>query len=123
MAEDRPLRQVVGAMALQAAFNDRRFPQLTLKEWPSVEIEISVLTPFRPVAGAAEIQIGRDGVVVEKNGRSAVFLPQVAVEQGWSREEMLGHLCQKAGLDSEDWRSGARLSTFQAVVFGETGRR
>jgi len=123
MAEDRPLRQVVGAMALQAAFNDRRFPQLTLKEWPGIEIEISVLTPFRPVAGAAEVQIGRDGVVLEKGGRSAVFLPQVAVEQGWSREEMLSQLCLKAGLGADDWRKGAKLSTFQAVVFGETGRR
>ena len=123
MAEDRPLRQVVGAMALQAAFSDRRFPQLTLQEWPGVEIEISVLTPFRPVAGPAEIQIGRDGVVLEKGGRSAVFLPQVAVEQSWSREEMLGQLCKKAGLEAEDWRSGARLSIFQAVVFGETDHR
>ncbi|MDD5718173.1 MAG: AMMECR1 domain-containing protein, partial [Candidatus Krumholzibacteria bacterium] len=51
--------------------------------------------------------------------RSAVFLPQIASEQGWSREEMLAHLCRKAGLPADAWREGAQLLTFQADVFGE----
>jgi AmmeMemoRadiSam system protein A len=120
MAEDQPLAQVVGAMALQAALNDQRFPALQPAELPQCEIEISVLTPFRPISGPQAIKIGRDGVVLRKAGRSAVFLPQVAPEQGWDREQMLEQLCRKAGLPAGSWREGAQLFTFQAEVFGES---
>lgn len=123
MAEDEPLGQVVGAMALQAAFNDRRFPPLRAGELDEVEIEISVLSLARDVAGPDEIVLGRDGVVLRKSGRSAVFLPQVASEQGWNRSELLSALSRKAGLPADAWREGARLSVFQAEVFSEPARQ
>lgn len=119
MAEDRPLCQVVGEMALNAAFQDRRFRPLAAAELPQCEIEISVLTPFREVDGPEQILVGRDGVLIRKDGRSAVFLPQVAPEQGWNREQMLEHLCQKAGLPSDAWKEDTRFFTFQATVFSE----
>jgi len=119
MADDLPLCQVVGRMALQAAFNDQRFAPLKGEELKGVEIEISVLTPFRPVDGPGDIVVGRDGVVLRKSGRSAVFLPQVATEQGWNRDEMLSRLCRKAGLEETAWRQGASFFTFQAQVFSE----
>lgn len=119
MAEDLPLAQCVGRMALQAAFNDHRFPRLSRKEWPDVHLEISVLTPFRKVEGVNAIQLGRDGILLEKGGHSAVFLPQVAQEQGWSLEETLTHLSAKAGLEPNAWRSGTTFFTFQAQVFSE----
>ncbi|MEZ4524510.1 MAG: AMMECR1 domain-containing protein [Desulfobacterales bacterium] len=68
---------------------------------------------------AGQILVGRDGVQIRKDGRSAVFLPQVAPERGWDREQMLGHLCQKAGLASDAWKENARFFTFQANVFSE----
>jgi hypothetical protein len=123
MSEDLPLYQVVGYCALQSAFNDRRFPPLEPEELSAVEIEISVLTPYKRINGYQEIQIGRDGVVIEKDGRSAVFLPQVAVEQGWSRDEMLEHLSLKAGLPRDAWKKNAVFRTFQATVFGESEHR
>ena len=123
MAQDLPLCQVVGYCALQAAFNDRRLTPVELDELSDIEIEISVLTPYRPVDGYQDIRIGRDGVVIQKNGRSAVFLPSVAVEQGWSREEMLSHLSVKAGLPSDAWKKDATFYTFQAVVFSESEAR
>jgi len=119
MTPDRPLANLVGAMALQAAFEDPRFGPVTLKELPDLEIEISVLTPMQPVAGPEAIVVGRDGVLLKKGGRSAVFLPQVAPEQGWEREEMLDHLAMKAGLPAGAWKEGSQFSTFQALVFGE----
>jgi hypothetical protein len=119
MAPDRPLAALVSAMALQAAFEDPRFGPVTLKELPDLEIEISVLTPMKPVSGPEAIIIGRDGVLLQKGKRSAVFLPQVAPEQGWGRDEMLNHLAMKAGLPAGAWREGAQFSTFQALVFGE----
>jgi len=119
MGEDRPLYRVVSETALKSAFSDRRFAPLTLEEWGEIAIEISVLTPRRRVAKPGDIVVGRDGVVIEKDGRSAIFLPQVAPEQGWSREEMLDHLCAKAGLPGGCWKKEARLFVFQADVFHE----
>ena len=120
MIPDRPLAILVSMMALQAAFEDHRFRPLTLDELPKIEIEISVLTPMQPVSGPGEIEVGRDGVLFQKGNSSAVFLPQVAPEQGWGRDEMLSNLCQKAGLQADAWREGGgSFSTFQAEVFGE----
>ncbi|MCL5033925.1 MAG: AmmeMemoRadiSam system protein B [Bacteroidetes bacterium] len=118
MDEDRPLSTVVGAMALQAAFNDPRFRSLSADELRQIEIEISVLTPIAKVGSAADIVLGRDGVVLKKGDKQAVFLPQVAKETGWSREVFLDQLCYKAGLNAGDWKK-ADLFTFQADVFSE----
>jgi AMMECR1 domain-containing protein len=74
---------------------------------------------MKPVARATDIVPGRDGVVIQKDGRSAVFLPQVAVEQGWGLGEMLDNLCIKAGLPRKAWESGGKFLVFQADVFSE----
>ncbi len=117
---DFPLARAVGAMAIQAAFNDTRFQQLAQNELQDVEIEISVLTPMKPIAKAEDIVVGRDGVVIFKSGKSAVFLPQVAVEQKWGRAEMLSNLCLKAGLAPDSWKQGTQFFVFQAIVFDES---
>ncbi|KQC11165.1 MAG: hypothetical protein APR62_10445 [Smithella sp. SDB] len=117
---DEPLGKIVGTMAIQAAFNDVRFNPLTADELNETEIEISVLTPIKPVAGATDIVIEWDGVLLNKKGHQAVFLPQVATEQKWNRDELLDNLCRKAGLETGCWKKEARLSTFQAVVFSES---
>jgi hypothetical protein len=119
MAEDQPLYRVVGAMALQAAFNDRRFAPIAEHELSEIDVEVSVLTPRRRVAGPAAVVLGRDGVGLQKAGRSAVFLPQVPGEQGWDVDQTLEGLCRKAGLPQGCWRDGAELYTFQADVFHE----
>jgi AmmeMemoRadiSam system protein B/AmmeMemoRadiSam system protein A len=120
MAEDMPLCRTVCGMALMAAFEDQRFQPVAADEMKDIEIEISALTPFKPIPDASRIVLGRDGVVIRKQGRSAVFLPQVATEQGWTRDEMLDQLCRKAGLPFGSWRQNAELFTFQAVVFSES---
>jgi AmmeMemoRadiSam system protein A len=120
MTADEPLGKVIGAMAFHAAFNDTRFSPLTADELKDIEIEISVLTPMKQVAGVADIVVGRDGVLLSKDDHRAVFLPQVATEQRWNREEMLDNLCRKTGLETGCWKKGAQFSTFQAVVFSES---
>ena len=119
MIPDKPLHELVGAVALQSALEDPRFRPVTFDELKELEIEISVLTPMAPVPNAGHIVVGRDGVLIRKGGRSAVFLPQVAPEQGLGRDNMLEHLCYKAGLPPGSWKEGAELLTFQAIVFGE----
>ncbi len=117
---DIPLGQLVGAMALKAAFEDRRFPPLQLDELEKIEIEISLLTPLEKVQGAEEIVPGRDGVWMFKGDRSAVYLPHVATDQGWDRVQLLDHLCLKAGLPVGSWRKDADLYTFRAEVISES---
>ena len=120
MIPDRPLAVLVSMMAIQAAFEDPRFRPVTIDEMPKLSIEISVLTQMQPVSGPEKIEVGRDGVLFQKGRSSAVFLPQVAPEQGWGRDEMLCNLCEKAGLQADAWKEGgACFSTFQAEVFGE----
>ena len=110
---DEPLCKIVGVMAIQAAFNDPRFNPLTADELKDIEIEISVLTPMKQVAGVSDIVVGRDGVLLSKNAHHAVFLPQVATEQGWSREEMLDNLCLKAGLETGCWKKERNFQHFR----------
>jgi AmmeMemoRadiSam system protein A len=120
---DAPLCRLVGAMAINAAIGDPRFMPVQADELPGIDIEISVLTRLKEVKQVEDIAIGRDGVVLTKGGKSALFLPQVAPEQGWDRPTMLDHLCNKAGMERGCWREGARFATFQAIVFGEDARR
>ncbi|MCU0916351.1 MAG: AmmeMemoRadiSam system protein B [Planctomycetes bacterium] len=115
----RPLYKSVLTNAIYAAFADRRFPQLQKDEYDRIKVEISALTPPAPVASWRDIRIGIDGVVLQKDGHSAVFLPQVAPEQGWDLETTLQYLSEKAGLPADAWKEGASFLVFQADVFGE----
>ena len=115
----RPLFKAVMERAVDAGVNDPRFPPVSKQELPLLHYEISALTPPVPVASYKEIVLGRHGMVIEKNGRSAVFLPQVAPEQHWTLEETLTHLSMKAGLSPEAWKEGASWTVFEAIVFEE----
>ncbi len=115
-----PLVESVMDLAREAAFHDPRFPPVSLDELPSVLIEISVLTRPKRIPTYEDIRIGIDGVILSKASSRSVFLPQVAVEQGWGVEEMLEHLCMKAGLSPSAWKdSQCELEVFQAEVFSE----
>jgi len=118
LVTDQPLYLTVQRMALAAALEDRRFPPVKAQELPELEIEISVLSPMRPIARPEEIEIDHHGVVLQAQGRQAVFLPQVALEQGWDREEILRQLCLLAELPEDAWRGGI-LFVFTAQVFRE----
>ena len=118
-----PLYQIVMYLAIHSALKDYRFPQVTEKEIPNLEFEISALTPPNAVFSYKDIVIGRDGMTLSRDGHFAVFLPQVAPEQGWNLEQTLTHLSQKAGLPPNAWKSGAKFTTFQAIVFSEKNHK
>lgn len=113
----QPLLRAVADNAAAAAVGDPRFAPVTPDESSNLTLEVSALTPLREVAGPAEVELGRHGILLAKSGRQAVFLPQVAPEQGWDLPTTLAHLCRKAGLPPEAWREGARLCVFEADVF------
>ena len=115
----REIWKAVTEHALDAAFRDSRFPPLEEAELNAVAIEISVLSPPAPVGSWREIRLGRHGVVLRKGSRSAVFLPQVPEEQGWSLEETLDNLAVKAGIPPEGWRAETDFLVFESQLFQE----
>jgi AmmeMemoRadiSam system protein B/AmmeMemoRadiSam system protein A len=116
-----PLYETVSQMALAAAFRDFRFPSVTREELKDIKIEISVLSPLKRINDIKEIKMGKHGVVVEKGGNSGVFLPQVAEETGWTKEEFLNHLCSdKAGLSPNAWQDkDTAIYIFTVIKFEE----
>jgi len=116
-----PLYQTVRDMAIAAASQDPRFTPLTAAELKDIDLEISVLSQPRRVKDASQIQLGKDGVIVSQGDHQGVFLPQVASETGWSKEEFLSQLCsQKAGLPPNAWKEpNTALYVFTADVFSE----
>ncbi|MDR2052997.1 MAG: AmmeMemoRadiSam system protein A [Treponema sp.] len=120
MSAAAPLEDTVRTMAVEAAFHDPRFPPLKRGELEDCGIEVSVLSPMESCPDPQQIKVGVHGVYLSYRGSSAVFLPQVPLEQGWGLEEYLDHLCIKAGVPPESWKMpDADLLTFTAVVFSE----
>jgi len=116
-----PLEQNVIHNAQNAAFNDPRFPPVkTIDELNTLRIEISILTTPKKADSYNDIVLGTHGIILKKDGRSAVFLPQVAPEQGWDLDITLTQLSLKAGLFPTDWKEpDATFDLFEAVVFSE----
>ena len=118
----KPLYQAVSEMAIEAAFGDPRFPPLSEDELSQISIEISVLTPLEKVRDPATIEVGKHGIYIRKDMNSGLLLPQVATEQGWSRETFLERTCYKAGLPKDAWKD-AEIYIFSAQIFHEPGER
>jgi hypothetical protein len=116
-----PLHECVSGMAVAAATEDPRFSPVGPDEIGRIAIEISVLTPLRKITDPMEIQVGRDGIYIEKGYYHGLLLPQVATEYGWDRYEFLDNTCLKAGLPKGSWREGATIQIFSAQVFNEAG--
>ena len=106
--------------AISAAFRDPRFPPLTAAEYPFINLEISVLSPFRRVASHEEVIAGTHGIMLTRDYYRGLLLPQVAVEYGWDRDQFLSFTCRKAGLPPDAWKDpDTIIEVFTAEVFGE----
>ena len=114
------LHATIREMARSAAFSDPRFPSLSRREAPSIEIEVSVLSPLKRISSIDEFKLGRDGIYMIKGSHHGTFLPQVAEETGWDTEEFLGHCARdKAGIGYYGWKD-AELYTYQTEVVNES---
>lgn len=119
---NQPLYLTVRDMAAAAATQDARFQPVSQEELSAIELEISVLSKPRRITDVNEIEMGVHGVIVSRDIlHSGIFLPQVATETGWSREEFLSQLCsQKAGLPPDCWKDpGTFIEIYTAEVFSE----
>ena len=121
---DRPLIELVAEMAKAAATGDPRFFADPIKssELEKLDIEISVLSPLQRVQDPLSLRLGIDGVYIKRGRLSGCFLPQVATETGWTKEEFLSYCCShKAGLPADAWNDPeTEVYFFTAEVFGAT---
>lgn len=118
----KPIWEEVIELTISSASKDPRFPPVKYSELNEIEIEISVLTPPEKISDATEIEMGKHGVIVKKDYRQGVFLPQVAKETLWDRDTFLNELCsQKAGLPPDAWKDkDTELFIFSAIIFNES---
>jgi AmmeMemoRadiSam system protein A len=124
LAAMKPLLAAVQEMAVAAAFNDPRFPQLREDETADLDLEISVLSPMYQIKNAEEIQVGRDGLYIERGPHRGLLLPQVATEYGWDRLTFLKQTCSKAGLPPDAWEDpSARIFIFSANILHEPPKK
>jgi uncharacterized protein (TIGR00296 family) len=128
-----PMKDLLTAMresALNAAFDDPRFPPVSKNEMDSILVEVSVLTPpetirvKHPKDIPGETVVGRDGLIISRGYNRGLLLPQVAVEWGWDSEEFLAQCCYKAGLPPDSWLlDGTEVQRFQAIIYSEDSPR
>ena len=121
---DEPLCQTIPEMAKAATTDDWRFINTPLRpqELADLHIEISVLSPLQRIKDPlAEIQLGTHGIYIKRGGASGCFLPQVATETGWSKEEFLSQCCAgKAGLSPNAWKDpSTEVYVFTAQILEE----
>ena len=120
---DTPLLRTVEQMA-QAATRDPRFPhdRLTADELGQIDIEISVLSPLEKTRDPLSLQLGKHGIYIRRGPRSGCFLPQVATELGWSKQEFLSHCCaSKVGLEPDAWKDPkTEVLLFTAEILAES---
>lgn len=132
--EDHALRGCVGRIdaslplldALRTAsaqvLRDPRFARdpVRLEELPSLSIEVSVLSAPRAVPTPLDFEPDDHGILLMVGNRTGCFLPQVARETGWTREQLLDRLCvEKLGVPGTSWRNPrARLHVFSVSVLG-----
>ncbi|MFB3896011.1 MAG: AmmeMemoRadiSam system protein B [bacterium] len=118
---DLPLHQVVKEMTIAAATQDPRFTPVKVTELSKIKIKISVLSGLKEISDVNEIIVGKHGVYVRSGYRGGTYLPEVATEQGWTRTQMLEHLCaEKAGLPKDAWKDkNTQIFIYTSQIFGE----
>jgi len=119
----KPLHQLVNETARASATDDYRFlsDPITPAELPHLTVSVSVLSPLEPIENPLDLELGKHGIHIRRGGASGCFLPQVATETGWTKEEFLGYCCShKAGLSFDAWKDPeTEVQVFTAEVIGE----
>lgn len=114
-----PLYKTVAAMSFASAFQDTRFNPLTKDEFNDVIVDITVLTPPKQIQNYKDIILGTHGIILKKDGLSAVFLPQVPGGFGWDLQTTLEHLSQKTGLPKDGWKQNCNFEVFEGFEIKE----
>jgi AmmeMemoRadiSam system protein A len=119
---DLPLFEIVSQMAVAAATQDYRFAHdpVTEREMKDLDIKISILSPLKQIDSIEQIEIGKHGIWVRQGNQSGTYLPEVATDMGWTREQFLESCCvEKAGLSPDAWKEGADIYVYTSQVLKE----
>jgi AmmeMemoRadiSam system protein A len=120
LVAEQPLGDAVASAGMSAAVRDPRFVPVTECELPTIHIDVSVLGPAIPLRDPAAFRPGIDGIIVARDGRRALLLPEVATDQHWGAREMLDAVCEKAGLEGHAWHDPrTHLFVFRTVRVSE----
>ncbi|MCK4465707.1 MAG: AmmeMemoRadiSam system protein B, partial [Bacteroidales bacterium] len=115
----QPLYKLIQDMAISSSTKDHRFPPVTEEELDQLDIEISVLSPMKKIESIDEIDLGKHGIYIVKGSYSGTFLPKVAVDNDWNKEELLGHCARdKARIGWDGWKD-ADIYIYEAYIFSE----
>lgn len=114
-----PLYKTIQQLAISSATEDNRFQSIGTEELEKIHIEISVLSPLKKINSIDEIEMGKHGIYIKKGLSSGTFLPQVAEETGWTKDEFLGYCSKnKAQIGWEGWKN-ADIYIYEAIIFSE----
>lgn len=111
-----PLYQSIHDNTVSSAIHDHRFMPVTERELPEIEVHLSILSPITEIKSIDDFNLGEHGIIIEKGRYGAVFLPEVAIEQHWTKIETLEALSQKAGMDKDGWKEGTKYQIFSSVA-------
>jgi hypothetical protein len=121
-----PLVRAVIDSAINSATQDPRFPPVSYDELDSIVFEVSVLTPpqlikvEKPTEYPSKIEVGKDGLIVERGYYKGLLLPQVPIEWNWNEEEFICQCCMKAGLSPDCWvLEGTKIYKFSCIIAQE----
>jgi AmmeMemoRadiSam system protein A len=115
-----PLYRSIIRNAIEASSQDFRFIPITKNDLSDLSVEVSVLSPLRPYAFTTKenfltyLYKEKPGLMLEKNGKTALFLPQVWKEL-LSPEDFLTQLSLKAGLGPNDWMENTNYRVFSVT--------
>jgi len=119
---DMELWEIVSKIAVAAATQDYRFAYdpVTAEEMADIDIKISILSPLRKIDSIDEIEVGTHGIWIKQGMQSGTYLPEVATEMGWNRDEFLRHCAvEKAGLNPNTWQDDAEIYIYSSQVLSE----
>jgi len=120
---EKPLYKTVQSLVIASATRDFRFKPISADELNEIDIEISVLSPMQKINSIDEIELGRHGIYLRKGFQTGTFLPQVATETQWSKEEFLGRCARdKANIGWDGWKD-AEIYIYEALKFSEKDYR
>jgi uncharacterized protein len=120
LVAELPLAEAVASAGLSAAARDPRFLPVAEHELPAIHIDVSVLGPAVPLSDPMAFRPGIEGIIVARDGRRALLLPEVANDLGWGARETLDAVCEKAGLEGHAWHDPrTRLFVFRTVRVSE----
>ncbi|OKL60588.1 hypothetical protein UA08_04352 [Talaromyces atroroseus] len=110
--------------ALISAFDDTRFSPIPPSQLPSLSCALTLLGNFEPCADAMDWELGTHGLrisFIHRNRRyGSTYLPDVALEQGWTKEETVESLMRKAGWDGPS-SGGGGIGMTRRILRGSSG--